>query len=398
MKPSWQIAKITGIDIYMHVTFPMLFVWLAVSQFLPARNWLDVVEGLVFISLLFVIVVLHELGHALMAKRYGIRTRDITLLPIGGVARLERMPEDPQQELRVALAGPAVNVILAFILYVTIFSGGLLSPVTGIVFNDANPFAKLLWNLLWVNVYLVLFNLLPAFPMDGGRVLRAFLAMRMEYVRATQIAATLGQGMAWVFGLIGLLSNPLLIFIALLVWIGAASEASMVQMRWALGGIPVSHVMVHQFQKLAPENSLSQVVDRIRSGYQLDFPVVADDHVVGMLTRSDLVGALVEHGIETEVSRVAQKTFETAHPSEMIEQVFNRMQNCECPSLPVLRDGELIGILTKENVGEFVMIQAALRREGRTAQRSELVRANGVATAPPKTPNSTQTRIETANS
>jgi Zn-dependent protease/predicted transcriptional regulator len=380
MKSSWQIAKVAGIDIYIHVTFPILLAWVALSEFLPRRSWWDAAEGLIFIGLLFVIVVLHELGHALMAKRHGIRTRDITLLPIGGVARLERIPEDPQQELQVALAGPVMNVALAFILYVTIFAGGLLSPVTGVVFNDANTFAKFLWNLLWVNVYLVLFNLLPAFPMDGGRVLRALLAMRMEYVRATQIAATLGQGMAWVFALLGLLSNPLLIFIALLVWIGAASEASMVQMRSALAGIPVSHVMVRHFQKLAPEASLAQVVDHIRSGYQLDFPVVEDDRVVGMLTRSDLVAAFSQHGIEAEVSRVAQTSFETAEPGEMVEQVFGRMQNCECPSLPVLRDGRLVGIVTKENIGEFIMIQAALDRDGATSQRGKALRPNARST------------------
>src|SRR5688572_27812912 len=180
---SWRVGRIAGIDLYVHPTFMLLLAWVAIVHYLERQRWADAAGGLLFIVTLFGIIVLHELGHALTARRFGIRARDITLLPIGGVARLERMPEDPKQEFLVALAGPAVNVVLAIILFVT------LVPISGIAAlgNVALVGGQFLSKLIWVNVALALFNLLPAFPMDGGRVLRALLAMRMDYVKATHI-------------------------------------------------------------------------------------------------------------------------------------------------------------------------------------------------------------------
>src|SRR5579872_1955873 len=206
MKWSWRIGRLLGIDVYMHATFLILLVWLGVSYYLPQRRMDDVINGLTLIVALFGIVILHELGHALTARRFGIRTRDITLLPIGGVARLERMPEDPKQELLVALAGPAVNVVLAGILALMI----LLTGAALTVLDSRLAGGNFLSNLMWINVVLATFNMVPAFPMDGGRVLRALLAMRMDYVHATQRAASVGQALALVFGLVGLFYNPLL--------------------------------------------------------------------------------------------------------------------------------------------------------------------------------------------
>ena len=248
MKWSWKIGRIAGIGVYMHVTFLILLGWVGASYYLVRHRWEDAMSGLGFILALFGIVVLHELGHALAARRYGIRTRDITLLPIGGVARLERMPEDPKQELVVALAGPAVNVVLAALLFAVLMAGRGISAMSDFAVGGGDILSK----LLWVNVALALFNLLPAFPMDGGRVLRALLAIRMDYVRATRIAANIGQGMAFLFGFLGLFSNPFLVFIALFVWMGATQEAGMVEMKSALDGVPVERVMITGFRTLAP--------------------------------------------------------------------------------------------------------------------------------------------------
>ncbi len=231
MKWSWRIGRIAGIDVYVHATFLLLLAWVAISHYLENQRLADAAYGLFFIITLFGIVVLHELGHALTARRFGIRTRDITLLPIGGLARLERMPEAPRQELLVALAGPAVNVALAgMLLAILAFTSELVA------LNDVKLVGgSFLANLVFVNVALAVFNMLPAFPMDGGRVLRACLAMRMDYVRATQVAANIGQALALMLGFLGLFSNnPFLVFIALFVWMGAAQEASMVQMKAAL--------------------------------------------------------------------------------------------------------------------------------------------------------------------
>ena len=216
--------------------------------------------------------------------------------------------------------------------------------------------------LVWVNTVMALFNLLPAFPMDGGRVLRAWLAMRMDHVRATHIAAHVGQGMAWLFGLIGLFGQPLLVFIALFVWMGATHEASLAQLKSALGGIPVSRVMITEFRALSPGETLTQAMDHILSGCQHDFPVVADGRVVGVLTRAVLLTGLAQRGREAKVGEVMQQQFKTAEPSETAESAFARLQECECHTLPVLRRGQLVGMLTMENLGEFLMIQAALHK------------------------------------
>jgi Zn-dependent protease len=221
---SWRLGRIAGIDVYMHGTFLVLLAWVALSHYLEHHRIVDAVSGVLFILALFGIVVLHELGHALTARHYGIRTRDITLLPIGGVARLDRMPDDPKQELVVAFAGPVVNVVLAAALF-------LLMPSTTspTILGELQQIGDgIVAKLAWVNVGLAAFNLIPAFPMDGGRVLRALLALRMDYVRATNVAAEVGRGLALMFGLVGLFANPLLIFIALFVWAGATAEAGMV--------------------------------------------------------------------------------------------------------------------------------------------------------------------------
>ncbi|HEV8491261.1 MAG TPA: site-2 protease family protein, partial [Candidatus Angelobacter sp.] len=351
MKWSWKIGSVAGIGIYMHATFLILLGWLGLSHYLVRHNWQDALNGIGFILCLFGIVVLHELGHALMARRYGIRTRDITLLPIGGVARLDRIPEKPMQELFVALAGPAVNVLLAGLLAGALALGHGLAAMTDVKLLGGD----LLTNLLWVNVSLAVFNLLPAFPMDGGRVLRALLAMRMERERATDIAARIGQAMAWVFGFVGFFTNPFLIFIALFVWMGAAQEASLVQMKSALSGISVGKVMIKNCHALAPHDSLGVAVEHIVSGCQHDFAVVEENRLVGVLTRADLLDGLARHGDGARVEDVMQRQFQTTEPEEMIEHVLGRLQQDDCRTIPVLQNGELAGLFNLEHLGEFLL-------------------------------------------
>jgi len=356
---------VAGIDVHLHFTFLLLLGWVAVSLYLQRQSWRDALAGLGFIVALFTIVVLHELGHALTARRFGIRTRDITLLPIGGVARLEKLPDTPRQELLVALAGPAVNVVLAALLAGVLIVESQLSTAREFKLLGGDFLAK----LLWVNVSLAVFNLLPAFPMDGGRVLRALLAMRMDYVRATNIAASIGQGMAWVFGFIGLFTNPFLIFIALFVWMGAAHEAGRAQMKSALAGLPVSRVMMTEFRTLAPEDTLTRAVDHVLSCSQQDFPVVAGGRVVGVLTRAGLLKSLATQGQLASVADAMQRSFCTTEAGEMVESVLGRLQEEDCRVVPVLTGGELTGLLTTENFNEYLMIQRALE-EARHGHRT----------------------------
>jgi Zn-dependent protease/predicted transcriptional regulator len=355
---SWRIGRIAGIDVYVHPTFLILVAWVGLSHYLEHRNPAEAIAGIGFILALFGIVVLHELGHALMARRFGVRTRDITLLPIGGVARLERIPEVPSQELLIAVAGPAVNVVIAAALYLLL---RVLGPGVSPVGQAMHAGGGFLQQMLWVNVSLVVFNLIPAFPMDGGRVLRALLAMRFNYVRATQTAVAIGQAIAMVLGLLGLFGNPLLIFIALFVWLAGSQEAGVVAVRSALAGIPAMRAMITDFHSLQPDEPLSRAVGHLLAGFQQDFPVVEGDRPVGILTRNDLAAALGRYGPETPVAEVMQREFVTADPRDMLQTSFDRLQEGQCRTLPVVKDGRLLGLLTADNLAEVLMIQQTLR-------------------------------------
>lgn len=360
MKAAWKIGTFSGIDVFIHATFLLIIGWVGLSYWQQTQTLAGTLEGILFTLILFSFVVFHEFGHALMAKRYDVKTRDITLYPIGGVARLERMPDKPVQEFWVAIAGPAVNVVIAAVLFVWLLVTGTLSPLSSLDLTSG-PFVE---RLMLVNISLVLFNLIPAFPMDGGRVLRALLAMRMEYTRATQVAASIGQTLALGFGFIGLFSNPFLVFIAFFVWIGAQQEASMVQMKSALGGIPVEKVTITNFHTLNQNDTLDRAIELILTGSQTDFPVVDNDMVVGVATRNDILAALSRQEQAQPVSAIMRRDFQMVDMREMLEPAFARLQACSCHTMPVTSNGKLVGLLTTDNIGEFLMIQSALRKTG----------------------------------
>jgi Zn-dependent protease/CBS domain-containing protein len=355
---SWSLPvfRIAGIQLRIHITFLLLIAWLAFGYYAQGGSAVAA-SRVIFVLLLFLCVVLHEFGHAFAAKAFGINTPDITLLPIGGVARLERMPEEPVQELIIAVAGPLVNVVIALGLFVVGGAQGLLnrSTVEG---------GGLIAQLLTINIVLVLFNLLPAFPMDGGRVLRALLATRMSYARATQVAATVGQGFAFIFGFIGLLWNPFLIFIALFVYIGASQEAALAQMKDVARRFPVSSAMVREFRTLSESASLEEAVDALLATSQHDFPVVDEmGNVTGVLTRHDLIAALRKNDPSIRVGDVMRRDIPTVTTGTRFEDAFRIMQECNCPAVPVLDSMKrLVGLLTPENVTELMMIQSAMPR------------------------------------
>jgi Zn-dependent protease len=364
MRWQWKLGTFAGIDVFVHATFLLLIGWVGYSHWLAHESWAKVAEGILFILALFLCVVLHEYGHALTARKYGIKTRDITLYPIGGVARLERMPEKPIEELWVALMGPAVNVVIAALLFAYLFVTNGLIPIDELTVSTGSFIGR----LMVVNIFLVLFNLLPAFPMDGGRVLRALLAMRMDYVRATQVAAGIGQGMAFLFGLVGLFGNPFLLFIAFFVWIGASQEANMVQMKNSISGIPVTNAMQTKFETLSSSDRLDRVVRLILAGSQQDFPVVEDGQFIGVLTRDDFIKALSEHGQNIPVLDVIKRNIPSVDSHEMVETALMRLQESGAKTLPVMHGGRFVGLVTSENITEFLMIRSALSTASRVPQ------------------------------
>jgi len=354
MKWSTKIGRFAGIDVFVHLTFLFLVAWIALLHWQQGQSLAAVLAGVFFILAIFLCVVLHEFGHALMARRYGIQTRDIILLPIGGVARLERMPTQPVQELWVALAGPAVNLVIAVLLYAWVWATASWEPLSGLTVTTG-PFLE---RLMAVNVFMIVFNMIPAFPMDGGRVLRALMATRLEYSRATRIAASIGKGVALFFGAAGLFYSPFLILIAVFVWITAGQEAAMARMKSSIGDVPVQRAMIRDFKTLSFYDNLSRAVELSLTGTQRDFPVVKDGILQGILRQSDLFKALSEKGAHASVASATQKDVTTIDDTDTLETVVNKLNDCRCHALPVTRRGKLVGLVTSENLGVFLQLRA----------------------------------------
>ena len=358
MKWSLKLGRILGIDVYIHFTFLLLLGFVGLGAWMQDRTVWSAISAVFFWSALFLCVLLHEYGHALAARKYGIGTRDITLLPIGGVARLERMPEKPRQELWVAVAGPLVNVIIAAGLASGLVLSGSWQPTSAFNLLQGN-FAE---RLLYVNLFLVAFNLLPAFPMDGGRVLRALLAMRMDYTRATTIAATIGQCMAILFGFIGLFGPFMLILIAVFVWFGAAQEAAAAEMKGSLEGARVRDAMLTEFHVLSPSQTIGDAGRMLLAGSQQDFPVVESGAVIGMLHRNDLFRGLKEHGEIYPVAEAMRREVTAVDPAQALDSAVAQVNSEHGTTIVALENGRLVGLLTAENIGEYFFIRAALAK------------------------------------
>lgn len=359
MKWSLKLVRIAGIDVYIHATFFILIAWAGLTFWFIAGNLSAVISGVSFILVLFACVVMHEYGHALTARRYGILTLHITLLPIGGVASMEKMPDDPKQEILVALAGPAVNLVIAFVLWLWLVLSNTLMPLAQFSFTEGS-FAE---RIMLINLVLAVFNLIPAFPMDGGRVLRAVLAMRMNHNKATQLAARVGKALALCLGFLGLLYNPFLILIALFVWIGATGEAATEDVKSIIKDMTAGRAMLTDFEVLSADDSLSRAIKLTLGRSQKDFPVMNDANIVGVLTQDNLLQGLHEYGERTYVQDCMERGIESADIDEPLEKILQRLQNGQCRLLPVTEAGQLVGIINMDNITELISIEKAMRDE-----------------------------------
>ncbi len=356
MKWSAKLGRFAGIDVYVHVSFLLLLAWIAWLDWTRTGSLAGVISGLVLILLLFLCVVLHEYGHALTARRFGIGTRSITLLPIGGLALLDSMPKDPRQEIVVALAGPAVNLVIAAALWLLIAVAGRPGSLVSLDLGGG-----LLPTLLAANLMLAIFNLLPAFPMDGGRVLRAALALRMDRVRATRLAARVGQVLAIGLGILGLMGNPFLVLIAVFVWIGAASEAGAVEIDARLEHQPAGRAMITEFHSLGPDDPLGRAVDLTLSGTQKDFPVLDGERIAGVATQAAILRGLRDLGPAGTVGQVMLPA-PTADVATPLAALLQTVQASEARLVCITRAGRLAGIVDLENISEFLRIQQAMAR------------------------------------
>jgi stage IV sporulation protein FB len=356
MSWSFPIARILGSEIRIHVTFLLFLLWIGIAHYQQGGAQ-AAFQGVAFILALFLCVVAHEFGHALAARRYGIRTPDITLLPIGGLARLERMPDRPGQEIVVALAGPAVNIIIAVVLVAIMNARFDMEALTRL----DNPALDFMVRLTSVNVFLALFNLIPAFPMDGGRVLRALLATRLPRTNATNIAARVGQALAFVFGFLGLMGNPLLIFIAIFVYLAASAEAQSVGLQDLSRSLSARDAMITRFEALGPSATIADAARLLLTTTQKEFPVVdGAGQLRGVLTRNAMVQALSKTGPTTPVIEAMTSDIPTINGGARLEAALRLLQQKQAPAVGILDgDGRLVGFITSENIGDLMMVQSA---------------------------------------
>ncbi len=360
MKNSWKLGSLAGIEIFVHWSFAALIGWVALSYLSGGGGLLSAAFGICFLLAVFGCVFLHELGHALMAREFGIATRDITMLPVGGLARLERMPERPSQEIAVAVAGPAVNLVIAAMIFLGFFVTG--GKAGWLAFNPVG--GSFLAQLMWANLTIVVFNLLPAFPMDGGRVFRATLSVFMKRATATEIASSVGQVLALGLAVIGLFSNWMLMLVAGFIFFAARQENRFVQLQESMRGAIARDAMVGRFHVVPGNALLATVAREMIMTAQEDFPVVVDDRVVGMVSSHDVLQAMADGQRDKRVVDVVWCKIPRIESQDHLTDCLGRFQSEGWTSAAVFEAGQLVGIITLENMLSWLKLSPVLEISG----------------------------------
>lgn len=357
MKWSLNLGKLFGIRIWMHWSFLLLLLYVVYVEIEKGSSTSTILLTLVFVLSVFLCVVLHEIGHSLAARKFNIQTQKITLLPIGGVANLERMPEEPRHELWIAVAGPLVNVVIAMLIFLL----SLLYPVIpDVEFTGSISANNFLYSLMVLNIVLVLFNAIPAFPMDGGRILRALIAIRFGRARATQIASVLGQIIALGFVVLGFLYNPFLIFIGLFVFFGAYAENMMVQQVESMRGYFVKDAMMTKLVILSPDDSVKYAIEKLIEGQEEHFVVMQDEEVLGVVSKDKLLAAVKDSGLQAAVGELLQPLAHKIGPDEKLKHVYNLLMKTKSRFIPVIENGKLVGGIDMNNINEFLHLRSSL--------------------------------------
>lgn len=355
MKGSLKLGKIAGIGLFVHWTFSLLILFIVYTNYKAGQNSIQILWSVLFILCIFLTVFMHELGHALTAKKFGIKTKDITLLPIGGVAQLERLPEKPSEELMVAFAGPMVNIVLALITSLFINLPNTSEEMVSQLNNGVNA-GNFFLNFYLVNIILAFFNLIPAFPMDGGRVLRALLSYKLERHQATKIAARIGQALAIGFVLLGFYSNPFLIFIGIFVFMGAQIESEYTESKYMLKGYKVRDVLMKQYPTIDYNETLETAVKLMLDSQNKHFLVTENGIPMGTLNREQIIAALAKKEGETKLSSIMDRELILLQADNLLEDVFELVYKNKSTLMLVIDDNQLIGTLDTENLLEFILI------------------------------------------
>ncbi|MFA9406232.1 MAG: site-2 protease family protein [Anaerolineales bacterium] len=362
MNRSFKLWIIRGINVRMHITFPLILVWAALQFGVMARGGIGgAIMGLIAILILFVIVLLHELGHSLAAQHYDVEVKQIVLLPIGGVAELARIPENPKEEFVIAIAGPVANVFIAFFM---IFLGLLAGFDLGIsrtplIFAGLSRISvERIFDYVFVsNLFLLAFNLIPAFPLDGGRMFRAFLASRMSYVRATVTAGVIGQGLALLLGVWGLRNfNLIWIFIAVFIYVGASHERKSVRIRSRMAGVKVSQAYSKGIPSLYANSTVLDALGVTRQTSHSHFSLNEGDQYVGLISREDLIDAveMSRSGVPLRELRIKERP--AIHLQDDLREAQSLLDEYDLTALPVIESGKFLGLLSVKNIEEALRL------------------------------------------
>jgi Zn-dependent protease/CBS domain-containing protein len=356
MKWSIGAGRIFGIRLRIHLTFFLLLLFVFASVMTEKGVRAGLLSAL-FIIAIFVCVVIHEVGHSLIARRYGKEAKSITLLPIGGMAEVDEMPKKPAQEIAIALVGPFINIVIAAILY------GATAGRVSVGLPDLYPesAAAFIGGLIGVNIMLAVFNMLPAFPMDGGRVLRGLLAMKMDYVKATTWAANIGQAIATFFIFFGIFYNWWLALIGIFLYLGAGAEKQQVVFQSMLAGVTAYDAMTTEYITLRPEATLTDALEHFGRGSQQDFPVIGDAGIEGVLTRDRILASIHSGGLNVHVSEVMDKNFAVVDPRMGLDEVYKILHSGNKTAVVVIDQGRLEGIIGLDGISRYFMVRAALK-------------------------------------
>lgn len=366
MRGAISLGKILGINVYIHFTFFLIFLWVGYTSYAKTGNLEHILFDFAVICAVFLSVLIHEYGHALAARRYGIQTRRIVLLPIGGVAQIEHMPEKPAQELFVTIMGPMVNLVIAAITApialpafgetgYDLTTGEGVEAALGTLLNT-----DFIASVFIYNCALLIFNLIPAFPMDGGRILRALLNIRLGLRTSTFIAARIGQGLAIAFAILGFYGNFWLILLAVFVFAGAEMELRMVTERAAMRGLSVGHAMLRRFTTLLSTDPLKRAAQELLAGSEKDFLVEENSTITGIITRDILIKALTEGTPDQSIGSVMKRDIPQLHLEQPLEEALQIMREHDSNVLPVYENGQFIGVVSLENIAEVLLLQSAL--------------------------------------